>query len=1293
MRTSLLTIALLLATSLRADLIGTVVTSAGSPISGASVKLYASTTQLDGLKRSLDDAPIEPLATVRSDARGNFKIVRSAEANLWMIVSADGHAPAAIATTGNEDIGAVALRTAILKRGSVTAGGKPVAGAKVLAYPTSSPIPITAITGDDGAYSLPDPAVWLPEVVVVSHPSFAIARLSPANDHPAPMAVRLTTGQTLRGRVVGADGKTPQKATLVVDGLVMGESGDDGIYAITRVHEDWGTLVATAAESVARAGRGATATLRLAKSMTLTGTVLDAATRVPLDGATVQLLRESSNDAPVATALTDARGAFRMKGLLPGTYLIVTACSGRSTSTMPMTLTPSTGPRTVYLSREIRLTGRVTDDARNPVSGAKIRVSRSGQPFGINESSPLVSAPDGRYMVRFPMMGENADYEVRASRNGYATSSDLLQRLTAGDMKTLAIVLTRGVMLRGKVLGPDGKPLPGVTVATLELRNARMLLSAPPDPGDLPATDAEGMFSVPVRPASYTVYFRLPGYAPSLLRDLKVDAETQPIEVTLTPAVSISGRVVSSTGDAMSGLIVATYPQGFTITTTTSESGAFTLSGLPPESLNIDISDVAGQIHEMRQLKAPAENVLIELTPTVRVAGRVIRKGGGAVTDFSILTAEPEGSYGMPSPPVEVHDADGRFVMEKVPVKPAQIIVTAPGFAKSSVPLQLEKGKDLDNVEITLERAARVYGRITSASGAPLDHVRIGQERANPGDYSMSDYTSTDPNGDYTLDGVTLGEITISFRRPGYQPLRKTLTVDGTDQRLDAQLQTGLEIEGRVVDSSANPISAVELNAAPNAPDGSASRTTSDAAGRFKFDGLGPGMYTVRATKRGYLDLLRKDVDVAKTPQLELTMSSGATINGRITGLDPSRFAMVTVIATADGANVMVGAEPAGTFRMEGAPTGKIRVRAQVRGNDNRSSESIELETAAGGTYKADLEFLDHNTIRGHVTRRGNPLRSGRITFITKTPPMIASSTAVADDGAYEVKGVRDGDKTVLIEDYSDTFQLSTTVSISGSRTMDFDLNPASATGRVTNEGTGEPVQGAEILLDTTDDSIMDWMKPRTTSGSDGRFIISSIAPAAYQVRVSHEGFAPRTFERSFADGARVDLQIAMTPTTGMSVRVTDARNGRTIRAGLVVFDASGKTIWSDQLSPKPDGGALVPLEAGTFRAAVYSNGFGTTYVRLASPGSQEIALRPGGRLEVRNSAATAVRAKLIAADGSDYDAYPYDTATDFDIAPGTSWIPDLAAGRYTLVLTGNGRATGTMTFEIREGETAKLEL
>jgi hypothetical protein len=159
-----------------------------------------------------------------------------------------------------------------------------------------------------------------------------------------------------------------------------------------------------------------------------------------------------------------------------------------------------------------------------------------------------------------------------------------------------------------------------------------------------------------------------------------------------------------------------------------------------------------------------------------------------------------------------------------------------------------------------------------------------------------------------------------------------------------------------------------------------------------------------------------------------------------------------------------------------------------------------------------------------------------------------------------------------------------------------------------------------------------------------------------------------------------------------MSVRVTDARNGRTIRAGLAVFDSSGKTIWSDQLSPKPDGAALVPLEPGTYRAAVYAHDFGTIYVRLTSPGNQDIALRPGGRLELRNSATTAVRAKLIAADGGDYDVYPYDAAPDFDIAPGTSWIPDLAAGRYTLVLTGGG-ATGTTTFEIREGETAKVEL
>lgn len=322
-------------------------------------------------------------------------------------------------------------------------------------------------------------------------------------------------------------------------------------------------------------------------------------------------------------------------------------------------------------------------------------------------------------------------------------------------------------------------------------------------------------------------------------------------------------------------------------------------------------------------------------------------------------------------------------------------------------------------------------------------------------------------------------------------------------------------------------------------------------------------------------------------------------------------------------------------------------------------------------------------------------MRAGSITFSAVTPPRISSSGPISDSGEYEVVGVASGEQYVTVMLYTENLTYRTRTMVTRSTTLDVDVNPATVNGRVVDASTGEPLANAEILLEPSGDaSIEAWMKVSGRSGTDGRAILTNISPGTYGIRASREGHAATTVERSLREGVSADVEFSLTPTAGTTLKVIDSRTGNAVRSFVTVTDRSGRLVWQNDLEPKADGTSVVPVAPGSYRATVYARGLGLVYTNLTSPGTQQLTLRPGGRLELDNPSATPLRAKVIAADGSDYDPHPFTIAVDFPVPNGTTWLTDMATGRYTLqLLDSSGTATRSIPFEIKEGETSVMKL
>lgn len=1289
------TLLLLWSTPLAAAIRGAVVHPGGAPIPNATVKLFAAMPERERNAKLFAGEEIEPLATTVTDARGNFSLDTPGEGNYVAEFHAPGHVPVAVETTGAEDLAGIALRPAKQKHGRVTANGTPVAGATLLFSSPGANATFVARTDDEGKYAVPDPAEWSPGIVAV-HPSYARLLVPPRGQGALPLDLKLTPGTRIRGRILTPDGKSGAKAKLAIDGIAHGESNDDGTFELTRVPAGWHELTATAGALVARVGRGTGhESIRLAPAVSFSGSVSDAKTRVPLAGATVLLRSSGMMEAAVAETVTDAKGRFTLGSLLPGQYVLAVTSAGYGRSAAPQTVTAGIPAKSIHLRRDARLTGRVTDDERNPVAGA--RVTHGRMAFWAPRDAVRVSAPDGRYAVRIPL-ADVAEVEITAAKRGYASAVVRGQKLASGDEKTLNLELTRGIAVTGHVTGPEGEPLRDVAVTAAEVVDARMHVP-PPDMRDAPRTDAEGRFVLPLRAGNYDLFFSGDGFVRNRLRQVKVEGGMEPLRVKLERGVTVSGRVVYAGGEPAPNLTVSSYSDGDSADTRTDEGGAFVLAGVPPKSLTIWISSDDMLVNEDRAVKAPAENVLIELTPSVRVSGRVVAAGTKrAVTDYHLELLPPSagGAYYGPATTIDVHDSEGKFVLERVFVRPTELRVTAPGFAPATMALALEKGKELADVEVTLAPGSRIVGRVTTQSGAPADGVRVTRNERDRAVYRGGETILTDANGEYAMDGVPYGEATLTFRKSGFQQTRKTIAIDSAETRLDAQIAAGKTLTGRVVNETGGPVPGASVAANGTGVDAPWTRATADDAGRFTLEGLAPDVYRITASKSGFAGAVLTDVDPEKTADVTITLTAGATITGRIIGMPPERYRDISIAATTpDHQNQIAAPDASGNYRMEGAPVGKVRVRAMVRGAGSRSSEFVDIETQAGGTHKADIEFLEHNTMRGKVTKQGVPVRGGSITFLPQLPPRISASGAIGDDGQYEVSGVRSGETSVVVTSFAENFRYMTRATISRSGTLDLDLHPATLTGVVVDDATGQPLAGADLVLEPAGQDVEPWLRGAGSSGTDGRFVLSNVVPGAYRLRVSRDGYAAILSERTVSEGATVDLTLRLTPSAGVVLRAVDARTGQPVRALVTAYGPDGSIAWQGQPEVNAEGVARVPLAPGTYRANVSSYRLGPVYTTMRSPGSHEVALRPAGRVLVESTATTPVRAIVVAADGSPYDADPRTATAEFFLAPGSATsVGEFAPGRYTLrLLDDGGTVTKSVPFTVAEGETLQLSL
>jgi hypothetical protein len=221
----------------------------------------------------------------------------------------------------------------------------------------------------------------------------------------------------------------------------------------------------------------------------------------------------------------------------------------------------------------------------------------------------------------------------------------------------------------------------------------------------------------------------------------------------------------------------------------------------------------------------------------------------------------------------------GRQSLHGMPPGDYRIHVDHAPYLPAVVPARVEAGK-VSEVVVDLRESGQIFGQVTDAAGTALPETQVtvlDPQTGGPGGGISG--TQTDVSGRYLIARVAPGRYVVHFRHPHYRALQTevTLNVEGEKREVNAVLEPGRRISGRVLDESGAPVAGAIVTAS-NGEHGAA---TTDADGRFMIGGLSDQPIYCLASAPGYAATLRRDVPPG-TSDLEIRLPRAGKISGRL---------------------------------------------------------------------------------------------------------------------------------------------------------------------------------------------------------------------------------------------------------------------------------------------------------------------------------------------------------------------------------------------------------------------------
>jgi carboxypeptidase family protein len=464
--------------------------------------------------------------------------------------------------------------------------------------------------------------------------------------------------------------------------------------------------------------------------------------------------------------------------------------------------------------------------------------------------------------------------------------------------------------------------------------------------------------------------------------------------------------------------------------------------------------------------------------------------------------------------------------------------------------------------------------------------------------------------------------------------------------------------------------------------------TQSGKDGTFVLNGLPPGRITLDVGAQKYaareIDLTIDD-DMAP---LEIGLSGGALISGRLTTSDG-----VTAVVGWAGLYRLTGSRrssggegrtnEAGEFSFDSLEPGNYRLSGRGPGG----SATREFVITAGERFEGVILALRAGpTIRGTVTGlRPDDMKQLSITLTPEGEMGLGTEASINERGEYELRNARPG-RGRLSADVNMRKQLARMIDVPANADMTIDLDfprGARVSGRVTQRG--RPVAGV-------------WLEPRPVEPRDdfsmygartaptGHYVIEDVPPGEYTIWI--DGYKSRPFQVSG------DTVFDIDASPQLAGRILED-NGKVpiVDAELEVWPVDPKTSRSRALDHSDAYGrfAMAGLEPRDFIMTVYKPGYALYRERIAYAApvlDMTIRLRRDTGVEVRaHDAATGKPLRKLVASEMRGDRPTFQVSVPLD-EEGAGYIPGALAGTAVDFWT-----EGYATQSVREWDGERLTL
>ena len=387
------------------------------------------------------------------------------------------------------------------------------------------------------------------------------------------------------------------------------------------------------------------------------------------------------------------------------------------------------------------VTGKVTNTAAAPISGASVSSGGNGAITGADGGYTLQVAPGSATLTASLAGYQSASQTVTATAGQSTTAPPIqLQPLNPG-------------YVTGAVTDGNGSPLAGAAVAAGGLSTV---------------SAADGSYALNNLPAGQTtISASLTGFQSGSATVSVVAATTTaaPTITLVSGSGSITGTVKNGSGAAISGASVG-FGGG---TTTTDASGVYTLAGVPVGTVQL-VASAAG-------FQSVTQNVTVSggATTTANFTLAAAPAGGtvtGKITNVSngaiIAGATVSWSGGSTT-----STASGIYTLANVAAGTQNITVVATGYLPRTLATTVTGGAT-STLNIPIATAGKIAVKVVAANGTVVSGATV---TIKGGNLATTVTAFTNASGLFTTNWIPVGTYTVSISKTGHATQTKSTTV------------------------------------------------------------------------------------------------------------------------------------------------------------------------------------------------------------------------------------------------------------------------------------------------------------------------------------------------------------------------------------------------------------------------------------------------------------------------------------------------------------------------------------